>query len=362
MIALLLLLAGEGRYVVPKPGEPLGSPPPRLVPMSDARPEGLKVDVAFRGKRQRYGRLEYGTGRHAAVTLVADEVAPGKADLYVDTQRKGMITRGCLVKEGRAEVDAIVPKGDGVEKHRRTLQLRWGKVTRSVLAATCGYIESEVLLDGKKVRARRVDGDANGLFNDPRDRLILGDEEVPFAAIVSLGERRLIVRGDAVGRTLSLSPLTGTGKVKLATKVKASEVVVTLQSRDGIVASFRQSDGPASLPPGEYRLTSVQLTVPAPDGGLPWGYVFRDIGGGKPRWLKLARDGTLALDPIGKMSFAIEVTRAGDMATVLTRLLTGDGLLIEKAYRGTFDGQGCPAYVTLSAGERLLERVSTGFA
>jgi hypothetical protein len=362
MLALLLLLAAEGHYVVPKPGQPFDHAPLRLMPMSDTRPKGLKVKVSFRGKKQRYGWLQYGRGKLAAVAVVADEIAPGKIDLYVDAARKDVITASCLVKDGRVEIDAIIPKWDDVERHRRVVLFRWGKVTHNLAVATCGYVECEATLDGKKARVLRIDCDANGLFSDPQDRLVIGDEEMPFGAIVRLGERRIVVRADAVGRMLALSPLSGTGTIKLSSTLKASEAMVTLQSRDGIVATIRQADGKAALPPGEYRVSSVLLTLPAKDGGAAWGYVFGDNGGKAPRWHKVTKGGTVTIDPIGKLDFGIEVKRNGDNATVDTRLYTGEGLLIEKAYRGSFDGFGCHAVIVLNDGDRYVDRATSGFA
>ncbi|MBY0230625.1 MAG: hypothetical protein K2W96_15170 [Gemmataceae bacterium] len=360
MLALLLLFA-EGRYVVPKPGDPFDHAPPRLLPMSDAPPPGLKVTAKFKGKRQRWGRLEYGLGKTAGVVLVADEVAPGKIDLYADLLRDNAITPDSLLKEWRVEIDAHVPKGDTVAKHPRTVLFRWGKITRTLAVATCGYIEAEARLDGKKLRVRRIDGDANGLFSDAQDRLVIGDEELPFAPIVRLGEQRVIVRADALGKQLSLAPLTGTGTVKLVTKLKAEEAMVTLQSKDGIVATIRQADGSATLPPGEYRISSVLLTLAAKDGPA-WGYVFGDNGGREKRWHKLEKGGTITLDPVGKLDFLAHVERSGENANVQLRLYTAEGLLIEKAYRGSFDGYGTGAGIEAKDGGRSLGRTSTGFA
>src|SRR5436190_12850479 len=79
------------RYVVPGPGDPFAHPPLRAVALSDRKPAGLKESVRYRGT-PRYARLVYGSGRTAAVAVVADVVAPSDVDLYLDADRDGDVT------------------------------------------------------------------------------------------------------------------------------------------------------------------------------------------------------------------------------------------------------------------------------
>jgi hypothetical protein len=148
---------------------------------------------------------------------------------------------------------------------------------------------------------------------------------------------------------------------------------VTVQGRDGVVASLLGVDATATLPVGEYRVSSLLLTLKDPQGGPAWGYVFGDNGGKGPRWLSLAKGATLAVDPVGALDFSAspgegsDTARAGDTLFVRPALYTGDGLLIEKAYRGAFQGgpsdSGCRGVIALLGdGGRALDSATTGFA
>jgi hypothetical protein len=201
----------------------------RALALSDRKPPDLKESVRYRGGRRRYAQLTYGTGRAAAVAVVVDELAPGEIDLYVDADCDRDITAADLLtgtsSTWRARVSAVVPDGDATKKLPRTVLFRYGPVSRTLSVATCGYYEGFATLDGRSIKVRRVDGDANGLFADPQDRVWIdrnGDgtwdaatEEFLFAPILWLDGRRLSVRADALGQRLSLAPLEGTGTLRL---------------------------------------------------------------------------------------------------------------------------------------------------
>jgi hypothetical protein len=393
LLVLTLALVGTARadgwrHVVPKAGDPFAHPPLRAVALSATKPAGLKETARYRGTKQRYARLTYGSGRTAPVTLVVDEVAPGAVDLYIDGDRDNEVTAKERVPgeklTWRAELKANVHVGENVKELPRTLQVRYNRISRTLAVGTCGYVEGKATLNGKAVTVRRTDGDANGLFADPQDRVWIdadGDgewdsasEEFLFAPILRLGKERLAVRADAMGQRLELARLEGTGTLKLALpaaiKPKAvREVAVTFQSKDGTVATVRQADGQVTVPAGDYRISSLLLTLDDPDGGAAWNYVFGDNGGKAHRWHAVAKDATVSLDPIGKLDFTVETEKtckAGTRMQVRPALYTGDGLLIERAYRGVDDRSdpySCSGKVTLmdSTGN-TLESARSGFA
>jgi len=260
-------------------------------------------------------------------------------------------------------------------------------VSRTLGVATCGYFEGRAALDGRAVTVRRVDGDANGLFADPQDRVWVdrnGDgawdaatEEFLFAPILRLDGRRLAVRADAFGERLSLAPLEGTGalRLKLPPTLKpeqVGEVQATVQSRDGVVASLRGLGTEVTLPAGEYRVSSLLLTLKDQQDGPPWGYVFTDNGGKGYRWHRLDPSGSLALDPVGTLDFTADVAgegvaQAGESVSVRPALHTGDGLQIERAYRGSFQSNaydsGCAGVISLIGdGGQVLDTGRSGFA
>src|SRR5205823_4994085 len=103
-------------YVVPLGGDPFANPPPVALALTGRRPPDLKESVRYRGGRQRYARFVYGSGRTAGVAVVADEIGPGRVDLYVDADRDGEITaKDRATGEGlswRVPVKVVVHEGD----------------------------------------------------------------------------------------------------------------------------------------------------------------------------------------------------------------------------------------------------------
>jgi len=394
---LLALLSGNAlgaehwRIVLPPQGEPFANAPPLALALSEERPAGLKENVHYRGVHRRYAHLVYGRGRTAGVVIVVDEIGPGRFDLYVDANRDNEITSKDHVRgEGlswRTPLPAVVHEGESLREYPRTVVFRYGPVSRTLAVATCGYLEGHVHLGNREVTVRRVDGDANGLFGDGRDRVwidVNGDdqwneveEQFLFAPILRLEGRRFALRADDRGERLALAPLEGTGEVRLSLprtvrREQVEEIQVTVQSRDGVTGNLSSVDAEAALPAGDYRITTLLLTLKDAKGGPAWGFVFNDNGGKEPRWHALAKDGSLTLEPVGKLDFSADVQngknecRAGDSLSVRPALYTADGLLIERAYRGRFASTpysgGCHGTIRLLCGGRVLDEASTGFA
>lgn len=375
-------------YTVPKANDPFAHPPARALALSATRPADLKVTAKFRGPTQRYGRLTYGIGRTAPIAVVVDEVAPGDVDLYLDAGRSGEIstTSRCAGEKltWRVALKSVVHVGDKVKEHPRTLQLRYNRISRTLAVATCGYVEGTVDLDGKQVRVRRTDGDANGLFADAQDRIWVdldgndawdsAEEEFLFAPILRLGKRRFAVRADEFGKQLHFAPLVGEGTLQLALPAtikpaSVREVAATFQSKDGCIATIRETGGKATVPIGEYHISSLTLTLADADGGQPWTYVFSSGNGRGPRWHTVGKDATVPLDAIGKLDFTLlmeKKCKAGMDLSVAPRLYTGEGLLIASVYRGASDRTdpvGCGAAITLTnAAGKVLATARSGFA
>src|SRR5205814_7719670 len=120
---------------------------------------------------------------------------------------------------------------------RRTVILPRSATGGSLGVATAGYIEGRVNLAGKSVTARRVDGDANGLFADAADPLwfdLDGNgrwdafaEQFPFLPVLRLAERRFAVRADSLGQSLALDELIGEGRIRLRLPALAKGATVT---------------------------------------------------------------------------------------------------------------------------------------
>jgi hypothetical protein len=350
----------DWHYVLPPAGDPFEHPPFRALALSDEKPPDVVEDVAYRGKHHRYAQLRFGSPSSVRVTVVVDEVGPGEVDLYVDARRKRRIAAADRVDGKdfvwRLPLDAAYVKGEQTEKVRRAAVFRYGQVGRTLAFAAAGYLEGTALVGGKAVRARRVDGDANGFFTDPQDRLWLdldGDgrfepmsEQFLYAPVLAVGGSRYAVRTDEHGSWLSLEPLHGTGTVRLAArpsdrKSRVREVSATLVGRDGSAVSLGGTTPAAVVPAGEYRLAAVAVALDDPAGGPRWTFIFSDQGRrGPPLWHSVAKDDTLILDPIGSLELRTGLGKVGTVKSggdleFQPQLFTEDGLLIVSCARGT---------------------------
>lgn len=375
------------RYVVPSADDAFANPPPIVLALTDNKPSDVKIEIEDRGQRRRYAQLIYGTGRMAPVVMMLDEATGGNLELYVDADHNRIITAKELVQgtgtNWRVAVPAVVSEGEHTIELPRTIFLRYGKTSQTLAVATCGYIEGRIQIEGRLVLARRVDGDCNGLFADPRDRVWIDldndgrwdpvVEQHLFMPILKLEGGRFALRADDRGERLDLVPLVGFGTVKLAlpkaiSEKSVEEIHVTLQSRDGVVTTIRNLNGAIETPAGDYRVSSVMLTLADARNGPTWGFVFNDHGERGPVWHPLAHNGTLSIDPIGKLDFGLEIpdeAQLGESIRVQPTLYTDEGLRIQRAYRGVFQSfaSGCHGTIDLLDSEsNSITSASSGFA
>src|SRR5262249_48659390 len=147
----------------------------------------------------------------------------------------------------RVPLDVAVA-GDRTELEPRAVLFQLGRVSRTLSFATCGYLEGRTKLGDRTVVIRRVDGDGNGFFSYPEDRLWIdldGDgrwdplqEQFLFAPVLSFGTTRYAVRSDPLGRRLAFERLEGTGTLRfvvqsLALAARVENLTATLLGRDG---------------------------------------------------------------------------------------------------------------------------------
>jgi hypothetical protein len=347
------------RYVVPPPGDPFESPPLRSIGLSSEKPEDLLVKVTFRGARQRYAQLRYGSPSSVRVTIVLDEMGHGMADLYVDANRNRRIEPADRVvgsnRTWRLPLDLAEVEGETTRYRPRTSLFRLGATGITFSHAAAGYLEGEAEFVGQWHSVRRADGDGNGLFTDPQDRIWIdlnddgrwdaSSEQFLFASILRLGEARYAVHSDPFGERFSVEPLVGTGSVRLSLANRpglpaAAELTATLIGRDGSAIGLSGDGAEVTLPIGEYRLGTVTSTFEDAQGGPRWNFVFSDNGRwGEAQWYKVQKDSTVVIDPIGNLVLKVDTeglktARPGEDFKVQPQLYTSDGLLIVTCYRG----------------------------
>jgi hypothetical protein len=354
--------ADSCRFVLPAAGDPFEHPPFRALVLSREKPEDLTEKVAYRGTGRRYAQLRFGSPGSIRVSVVLDEIGPGDVELFVDANRDRKIDDRDRVKSEtgrtgheriwRLPLDVAMVEGEVTRTTRREVVLRLGASGRTLSYAAAGYLEGTVTLDGRACAFRRTDGDGNGLLTDAQDRLWIdlnrdghwdpSSEQFLYATVLSLGGGRYVVRSDPLGSRLSLEPLVGTGTVQLALKSgKAADLHATLVGRDGSAFGLTGSE-PATVPVGDYRLSTVTVGFADPQGGQSWSFIFSDNGSrGDPKWYAVAKDQQVAIDPIGPLDMQLNLTdkvravKTGEDVSIQPLLYTGDGLLINVAYRGT---------------------------
>ncbi|WP_165226506.1 hypothetical protein [Aquisphaera insulae] len=389
--------ASRWRFVLPPAGDSFEHPPFRAIVLDRERPEDVAEKAAFRGTTRRFAQLRFGSPGSIRVTVVLDEVGPGDADLYVDANRDRKIDDRDRVAPAaaapargriwRLPLDVAMVEGEHTRLTPRAVAFRLGTTGRTLGYAAAGYLEGAVTLgdDPRPRSVRRMDGDGNGLMSDPQDRIWIdlnGDgrwdgasEQFLYATVLNLGGSRYVLRSDTLGSRLALEPLVGTGTVRLTAKARGTvkELHATLVGRDGSAYGLSLGE-PTVLPVGEYRFSTVSVTLDDPDGGPAWSFLFSDNGAkGVPKWYAIAKDQSKELDPLGTLEMTLTIAenattaKAGEDVTVQPGLYTGDGLLINVAYRGmpsspgAQEAMGATTTLTTSSGEPL-GAAHSGFA
>jgi hypothetical protein len=370
-LAGMCTVSGEGepgrggaswRFVLPPPGDPFEHPPFRALVLSREKPEDVTEKLAYRGSTRRYAQVRFGSPASVRVTVVIDEAAPGDVDLFVDANRDRKIDERDRVdgerrpsgheRLWRLPLDVAVVEGEATRLIRRAAVFRLGASGRTLGYASAGYLEGIASVGGEPRSVRRTDGDGNGLLTDAQDRIWIdldqdgrwdsSAEQFLFTTVLNLDGARYVVRSDPLGLRLGLDPLVGTGSIRLAIgNGKGAELHATVVGPDGSAFGLTGTK-PVTLPVGEYRLSSVAATFDDPKGGPSWTFVFSDnLARGAPRWYRIEQDRETVIDPIGRLAMELSVAdkaaavRAGEDASLQPLLFTGDGLLINVAYRGS---------------------------
>ncbi|HUE13650.1 MAG TPA: hypothetical protein VMR25_05765 [Planctomycetaceae bacterium] len=352
------------KYVAEPPKGETVRPLFRTVRLSKVPPPGIRETVSYRGRSRLYGEIRFGSENSEPVLLVVDTVDASDCDLYVDANRNRSIepkdkvgqvaTRQSAgkTKAAQAAWEWVLPLSAQIVQREaatlvpRTVLIRRRKSSDAVSIATVGYSAGTVELSGRRVKARRIDGDANGLFSDPGDRLridVNGDgawddlsEQFPLTPSIQIAGRRYAVRGDRLGLQLRLELVEWQGYVRLqpgglAPATRIRQITCMLVGEDGIGFTLAGSERLA-VPIGRYSIDTLSLTL-ADANGRTWSYLFsRDPGSTAQRTVLVEKDREIAVDPVGRMQLRFEneykVTQAQAGQTLCYRplLVTASGL------------------------------------
>ena len=209
--------------------------------------------MQYRGARQRYAQIRYGSPGSVRITVVLDEVSSSDVDLYVDADRNRRIEAKdrlgpSQAAPGERRLSVAVVEGETTNLTPRAAIFRLGATGLTFSFAAAGYLEGTVSLGGKKHAARRTDGDGNGFLTDSQDRLWIdlnddgrwdsADEQFLYSTILIARPSAMRVRSDELGTRLAFEAVEGTGTVRLklnrpAGSPHATELHATLIGRDG---------------------------------------------------------------------------------------------------------------------------------
>lgn len=355
--------AGEWRYVVPAEDDVSTRAPEMPLLLSPEAPEGLEVAVVPRSGELLFAQIRYGDAGSVRIAVALDEKPGEDPILYVDANRDRRLEPGERVAAGPSGWRTTLTISEGPlassPSVAREVSFRLGH-TRMVLGyATLGWVEGRLDVGGRECTVRRVDGDGNGFLTDAHDPIWIdldGDgkwspfeEQFLFAPVLRVGDARYALHSDRLGGSLTSEKVEGVGHIRLlmtAADGKPRKDVLALQvvlsGKDGTAVGVIGHDVPIEAPIGDYRITTVNLTLADAKKGAPWSYVFSEGGRkGDAVWHHLDRDAEIVLDPIGALQFEGGLDpHAGRMSggssfLVKPRLYTGDGLLVNTTYRGT---------------------------
>jgi hypothetical protein len=386
--------AGEWAFILPKPDDPFEHPPLRALALSRTKPDDVKEMVRYRGARQRFAQVRYGSPGSVRITIVLDEVSADDVDLYVDADRNRRIESKDRLKGAgrtwRSPLSVAVVEGETTKLTPRAAIFRLGATGLTFSFAAAGYLEGTVSLGGAKHAARRTDGDGNGFFTDAQDRLWIdlnddgrwapADEQFLYSTILVLGPSRFALRSDELGARLALEVVEGTGTVRLnlnrpAGPSHTTELHATLIGRDGSAMGLSGEGETITVPSGEYRIGTLTLAFDDPAGGPRWSFIFSDDGGKQDyKWYPVEKNCTVEIDPVGLLVLQTGVdsrgnsVSPGDDISLQPKLYTAGGLLINTCFRGSpttpggHDGQGADIKLTGATSDQSLGVACSGFA
>jgi hypothetical protein len=362
------------------------------LPLQSESPQDLEVSLRPEHQHPRFGEFVYGTPESRRVAVVVAETSEGGLALYVDKHRDRAVTERDVV-DGSGDLRLLsLPAeqiiDDVVHPYRREILFQQSRNKAQLRVATLTTIDHVLRPDddqaAPRMHVRQADGNANGLYSDPKDLLLIdlnGDERFdpflevfPFRPILETGGRRWFVRADPFGQRLQLQSATATGRLQLRTAIAAdngriTDFVFTVEGEDGSVFSLNGATAATDLPTGRYAASVLFAAIEPPDGGQRWEYTFsRNTPVQKSEWIEVRDGETTTLDPIGKLMLnAAVTTERGDSATVLEiqpQLWTETRLLINSVHLSNtspWSGPQCQTSV-INAEGRTFGSAQSGFA
>jgi hypothetical protein len=360
--------------------------------LREQRPEDLSVSLRPGHQQPRFAGFVYGTPESRRVAVIVAQTASGELALYVDGRRNRSVTERNLVSGSgdlrllRLNAEQVID--DVAHPYPREVLFQLPREGGPLRIATLTTPEHDVRPDDDAavgaLRVRQADGNANGLFSDPRDLLLIdldGDERFdpfleafPFRPVLESGGRRWFVHADQFGQRVQLHSATATGRLQLSTRVpdagaRVAELIFTVEGEDGSVFSLTGPSAVTDLPVGRYAASVLFAAIQPAGEERRWEYTFSHNAHPAGRlWIDIREGETTTLDPIGELTLdAVAKSRPTESATVLEiqpRLWTGTRLLVNSVQLSdvsSYSGPQCRTTVVNAEG-RSLGSAQSGFA
>lgn len=275
------------------------SPAPRYRKIEDGLPAGISRSRLIAGidpkgaLAWRFGWFTYGEShsRSVAVALKGESCT----DLFVDVNRDKRLSlderfEACPEDSQRWQVviGAEFPTvNNQYDQVARSILVRLDGEKGLVEIATQGVMEGSVAVNGKDMRAVRVDRNSNGCWSDSQDRILLdtnGDgatdpigERFACDTICRIDGKRFALQSDMRGERLELVGFSGVGTVLAQLRMRSDSAVIsdvsgTIVSRAGVRVPIRSLDQRIECPVGHYRIETLTLNVA--DGDVNYRFRF----------------------------------------------------------------------------------------
>src|SRR5687767_4831991 len=169
--------SGPWQYVVPGDADAGFTPPALTLSLLSEKPEAIQAaPPAVDGAQRSYALLRYGSPNSPQLPIVLDKLDGGEFTLTIDLSRSGQMADARPVAgSGRSrqlEIKSAITYAErAADEYPRQVQIRRSASGKSLSVVTLGYLSGSVRADGRTIAARRVDGNATGLFADPQERL-----------------------------------------------------------------------------------------------------------------------------------------------------------------------------------------------
>ena len=244
-------------------------------------PEGFDqtgLKPADSDSSQEFFWLRYGGNSSRAICLRFDPEAP--TELFVDSNRDQKLSAteqhtsdsdGIWFVELTAEYTTLRR-----QTSKQRVRIRRDNATSKWHLATAGHRTGKADFGGQLRMAKIEDRNANGLWFDQEDRLLVdfnGDnklnrltERIPAQGMRKIRGTVYAIAGSMRGDKVSLAEITGSGFVTpklnlLADDAKITSIKGRLGSKSGIGIPIDSIDAPIEVPVGDWRIESLIIEI-----------------------------------------------------------------------------------------------------